>query len=237
MAELTITPRAVGHFLEGDILHAHNSVRIANCHLQSICHPRRAEATLVEEYLKRTSQFLFQRVADSVERTDLERGGSTIVIGSTPTIIDGIRQHIRVKEYIDYARRANKHPLFGEAGAERWYGGKKRFNELNQVWNVVEAATPLRRANFRRMRRTPDELKNFLVLSVDDFTEDLEAPLTNESDPENIIVVRHRKFGVDLTETLSRVPASREQVDDRNVVVDVRATQVPRADVVVVRTR
>ena len=164
---------SVGSYDDGDIIEAINSRKIRWKHAEGICSVRhvgvganglRPAGTLAEHYLAETHQYRFVRVS----RTETKR--ITLATGE---------EEIFGPEYGDLAlfirRRLahSRHRIFGQPGAEVWYGGHKDFGHaaMDRVWAEIEHQTDKRAGDHTRWPYSPLERQCFLILPVDDFSD------------------------------------------------------------------
>lgn len=178
MAELLVKIGPGSNYTDGDVLEAFSDRRIACTHAQHICHPRRADRnqsglilrdSLAERYLEIVSEFRFERIsATEIERITLATGARERF---GPESID-VRLFIR--------RRKVKldHLLFGEDGAEVWFGGRTNVDAANvaRVWDDIEIRTKHRRRDERHVLWTMGRLdiRSHLAIRVDPM-DDIEA--------------------------------------------------------------
>ncbi|MDP3911641.1 MAG: hypothetical protein Q8Q14_14745 [Gemmatimonadales bacterium] len=246
MAEVLLTVRAQSGYGDGDVLCAFSRRRIRCCHAAMLCHVRKAGVTraglrrdgLARDAQEIVYQYRFARVsAADVERTDLATG-DVVTFGPTPTIIDGKRQHMDVAAFVRRRVRHANHRVFGTPGREVWYGGRQDMSDaaLDRVWARIEHHTGRRDDEpvHTRWPLTPHELRVFLAVPMEDFTDDEAAPWVapeyDDSDPENPVLVskrRHRVAWRDLM-PLDIPPTTRaEDVLNRTKSVDARDRAAP----------
>lgn len=107
---------------------------------------------------------------------------------------------------------------------------------VGDVWTVIESKTDFDRADYRKWPATPAELRSFLFLDVEDFTEperhEFEAPLMRDTpesyNPDHQIIVRARKHWIDWREMADFSGADREKILDASTRIDWRHIQRDR---------
>ena len=192
-------------FQDGDILCAFNERRILCTHAQHICHPRRAARNasglifanaLSHRWYELTHQYRFERVsATEVRRTVIATGDSE-VFGPRP---NEKGEAIDVRLYVRRRRLKADCVMFGEDGAEIWYGGRKDHSAatVSAAWDEIESRTALERADHADARW----LSGGLRLRVDEFDDAESAALTeseyDNTDPEKPILTKKRTHLVD----------------------------------------
>lgn len=241
------------HYQDGDIVCAFNRRRTRHVHAQAICQPRLAPRQsnglialdhISRTYLAAVSEFKFERVsATTVVRTNLWTG-EVDIIGPTPNE-KGLS--INVEAFIRKRQSVIGFGLYGDTGAEVWYGGRQRSDNttLSSIWMAIEEHTPERETNYGLWPLGTHELKHFLAIHVDDFddveADALVAPEVEEpDDPENPeqrpVVIRKRKRHLPWRELRGMSSGRIAQVEDYNVPVDVRPER-KHVRVVHVRTK
>jgi hypothetical protein len=202
--QLLIHPRVGQGYDDGDVLLAPNSRQIRSVHAQHICWSRRngrkvggmlgGTHPLLELLFQRTRQYKFERVSWSeVRRTD-QWTLAQDTIGPTPNTAG---EYIKVDQHVSLLKAAGKQPLFGDEGAEIWYGGKTRYDggALDIVWVEIESRTPHREAEYRDWPVTSAEKKEFLPIETDDFDDatakELVSPLRH-TEPVEILTVEEQ---------------------------------------------
>lgn len=225
--ELLLMTRTIGpppSPQEGDIIVAVNELRTFNVRTQHITNPRRAakaaktflgDESLPKRWLEAVSQYRFERISETeVRRTEI-RTGTFVVFG--PSAID-------VSQFVAN-RKAALDPLFGTDGAEVWYGGRMNITNatLNEVWDYIELETAHRRTDAENslFPWTPLELRRFLVMPSDDFsdqqTSDLVGPLVQNETNDAYDLVREHRYYVDW----DAMPLPVAKPDIRNVSLEV----------------
>ena len=237
MAELLLKVGTRGpdpDWQDGDILVAPNDRRISQVHLEHFCHVRRAGLTrdgrrpdgLARIYREAVYQYRFDRVSNTViRRTDLWTGDEQL-FSDVPRVVDGQFQHIHVSEFITRALDHSGHGVFGTPGAEIWYGGLKDFaaSKLDHVWPEVEDREKIKRADYSLFPWGAEDLKQHLVLKVDDFDDARVATmLAEDRDKITNQTIRRRTSKVDWR-TLDLGVDARD-IDDPIKAVDIRASK------------
>lgn len=225
-------------YQDGDIMCALNDRRILDVHTQHVCSKRlagfnseglRPANSLTAAYLESVMQYKFERISrNEVRRVNLWTAEET-VLSNTP---NHSNEHIDVALYLSRRRSHSEHLIFGVRGSEFWYGGytNASLSRLSTVWDTIESRTPHKRASYTRWPFTANELKNYLILSVPDFT-DLEgsiltSPVLDESDLtklESVIVKRRKRYIAwkDLADSSIVV----DDILNRNKTVDIRSAK------------
>jgi hypothetical protein len=235
MAELILNVRSTSidpkQYQNGDIICAFNQKRIRNVHAQHICNINnfgfnsdglRPTNTLAQVYYEKSYKYKFERISSyEVKRIDLDTLDE-MIFSNTP---NENGEYIYVPEYIKDLKKHSKHKIFGNPGSEFWYGNLKNPDDskLTEVWSEIEARTVYRETDFQLWPLTDIELKHFLVLKIDDFSDiiggELVAPETH-MEGEEIIIDKKRKNKVDW-ENLS-LPNSINDIKDINKKIDIR---------------
>ena len=245
MAELLLKIDPGANYDDGDVLCAFNRRAIRCCHAQHICHPRIATrngsglivpGSPAHVFFEATHQYRFNRVsATQVLRTDLV-ASDTEVLGLRP---NAKGEQIDVRLFVARRKRKADHRLFGEDGAEVWYGGRKDFSnaKLDIVWTAIETQTPLREADHARWPMGRLDVRHHLPVRVEEFDDAVQATLVSqeldETDPENPVVIRKRRHRVDWQTALQLTTEDRDRVRDRNQTFDLRDTrEFARASIV-----
>jgi hypothetical protein len=223
-------------YQDGDIVMAFNRRQTRHRHADILCHPRRAPRTpegliptdeISRHYFEVTHQYRFQRVSEyEVVRENLWTG-EIDVIDNNP---NDRGERMNVPLFIKRHRNTAGFGMFGFDGAEIWYGGNKRFDNatLDTVWARIEEHSPHREVNYGDWPTQAEETKSFLFIRVNDFTDEEErtmlAPMFDETDPKNPVLVRRRNFYVPFRTVLRGMSAGRiAQVDNRAAMKDFRA--------------
>ena len=174
--ELIVKVNSVGDdhtkYQDGDVVETFSKSRIELCHAEMICDHRKADfnlsglrpaGSLAELFQALVSRYKFERVSTSeVQRTDLI-SGDVSVIGSTP---NENGEYIDVQLYLKRRIRSNTHKIFGEIGAEVWYGGSRPDVDRDIIWNVIETHSDNLRNTHQSWPLSDLELMYFLPLAV-----------------------------------------------------------------------
>jgi len=200
---------------DGDILLCKNDRSIKACHASVICNPLKESLNLnglrpdglARSYYELIYEKRFERVsATEVLCTELSTGITTL-IGATP---NDQGQYMDVPLFVQRRLSNPHHKVFGSPGSEVWYGGadKSDDNTINSVWDHIEEHSGLLRTNHTQWPLTDTELSHFLVLPVDnpsdnvslnmvsseiDFDEQ-QPEFTTDNGPGGNIVKKHRAF-------------------------------------------
>lgn len=234
-------------FEDGDVIHAMNDIRILDVHAQHIVHSKLAERnadtliptdSLTAFYLERVKQYRFERTGSlTLTRTNLFTG-ETDEISDVPNK-DGERMNIPM--FIARKVQSPRHQIFGEMGAEIWYGGNSSFTltDMNDIWTEIEVKTSFLKANHSDWPFTINETSEYLIFKVDDFdmTErgDLESPLLDDTPDENVL--KHRKHNVDWRNDLGLTAKQKSDIESKIGSLDYRFLSVKtRADIITTKT-
>lgn len=244
MAELLLKTDAGSGYEPGDILCAFNARRIRCCHAENICHFRKANrnasglivaSEVARDWYEATHEFRFERVS----ATEIER--VTIATGARERLSDKPNakgEAIDVRLFIARRKQNPLCPLFGEDGAEFWYGGRIDTSnaKLTTVWNAIQTKTPHRETSFQRWPMGTQELRSHLAIRVNEFddveAETLVAAEVDDTKPD-LPVVQKRRNRVDWETRLSLTAADRQKVRDKSEAFDLREVrQYTRASIV-----
>lgn len=176
MAELLIkikpNPQNPTGLQDGDIINAFNNLYIKRVHAECICNPAkeqfnsdglRPKGCLADMFLSKVSEFKLQRVganeAKKIRLSDMAE------VNDPWLVIAGIDEFFMIR------KQNPKHQVFGTAGSEYIYGGRRSAPDsvLNDIWAEIEYRTPLREVDHRKSPMRGDEFKFFLALTVTDF--------------------------------------------------------------------
>lgn len=234
MAELLLKVDRGSNFDDGDILCAFNRRSIRCCHAQHICHIRKAKRNgsglilpteVARDWFEATHQYRFDRLsATEIQRTMLATGDIDF-ISDKP---NEMGEYMDVRLFIARRKRKPDHYLFGEDGAEIWYGGRidMSHGKLDRVWNAIETKTPQREAEHGRWPMGRLDVRHHLPIAVDEFDDDeandLVSPELDETDPEKPVVIQKRKHDVKWRDVLELSRREIEQVRDRGQIMDLR---------------
>jgi len=243
-AELLLQVGNSNGFKDGDIVHAVNDRAISDVHLQHLCHVKneklkkdglRNSGTCLEEYLKVTSLYKFERISYSeVRRTNLDTL-DTDVIGHEP---NAQGEHMIVERHIQYMLKDPRHKVFGTENAEYWYGGNRprTVASLNKVWKKVEDTTAHKQADYTEFPWKDRELKRYLAISVDDFPDEVITLATTPEKDKDDTVIKNRIYYIDYKNDLGLNSFVKASIADKDTKVDIRYLLM--SDVVnVVQTR
>lgn len=234
MAELILKIEPGAGYEDGDVLCAFNRRAIRCCHAQHICHVRQAQRNgsglilttdVARDWYEATHQYRFNRAsATEVMRTEIATDASEL-FGPTP---NERGEAIDVRLFIRRRKLKPDHHLFGEDGAEIWYGGNVDTSNarLDRVWTAIETKTPNRRTDFPRWPMGRLDVRHHLPIRVDEFDDDARDVLVSQeldaTDPENPVLVKKRRHRIDWRNALQLTDADRERVLDRSQEFDLR---------------
>jgi len=249
MAELLLKVKEAPNWDDGDIVCAFNDRHISQVHAQEICHPRevgfnseglRNHDTLVEVFLRTVNQFRFERISVTEISRYNQWTDEIDIIGAIP---NDKGEYMDVEMFLKRRRKHARHVIFGKVGSEIWYGGKMDCSDerLSIIWADIEDRTDKKKADHVLWPLSDTEKAHFLGLSVDGFDDEESTKLTasevDESDPDNIVVIKKRvnlvayaDMGVMSGDTLAHIA-------DPKVIVDVRGEDKvnKRAEIVQVK--
>lgn len=248
MAEVLLIVHPTPKYEDGDVLCAFSRRRIRDVHAQHICDQRHVARNrdgwlpldcLTRRYLEATCEYRNERIArQAVMRTNLFTGDADV-------ITDRLNARGEATDVEMYLRRRAAHRdkegtpknlVFGTDGAEVWYGGRTRAGDaqLDQVWTQIEQHSPFREVAHRTYPLSDYERREWLVLPVEDFTEDEGAALVApEMDGETTVRARQRSVRWRDLFPHAGPTATVEDVLDRSKIVDVRTRAVPFARAIV----
>ncbi len=177
-------------------------------------------------WLEKARQYRFERQ----NATEVKR----VLLSDMTEEIFGPSQ-IDVESFVQRRLKHPTHQIFGNAGSEIWYGGKTTVDEptLDTVWAEIESLTSELESTFNFFPIGTDDLIDHLVLTVDDMddvdAQDMELPDTDETDPDNPITLKKRKWTFPW-QAINGMTASRiADVQAAGVSVDVRDVKHPRS--------
>lgn len=163
---------------DGDIVHAFNRRDLRQHYAGKICSvkrtPQRAgqlrdSNSLAFKWIEKHSEYKFERLtADTVKRTNLVTLQES-VFGPIP---NEHGEHINVQKFIAARLLKGLHTIFGEAGSEIWFGGSRELldSDFDEIWSQIEFETPYRETERLDWPATPAELKMFLWIRTNDFS-------------------------------------------------------------------
>lgn len=236
-------------YQDGDIIVAVNDRRIKDVHAQHICNRKlagfnkdglRPSGSLPEVYLSKIYTFKFERVSKTeIRRTNLLTLEEDILSG-TP---NQKGEQIDVELFITRRKKHHNHAIFGKPGEEYWFGGYQDNSDtkLDEVWQEIEARTAFRKVNHTKWPFTPHELRQFLVLPVNNFTIEEETELTASVIDREGNILKKRKNSINWRDLLGKTPLENdptlEKILDKNISVDIRGKGLfERSTVVRVKT-
>lgn len=220
MADLLIRVRDGANAEDGDIIVAKNDTQIKTVHAQIICDYRPLIGanglipanTLSQDYFEATHEFKFIRSGSQVTRVTLA------------TSEEEDADQMDVSLYVVRRILGGKKAMFGNNSNDCfWYGGNFRYDDA--VWDAIESKTVHNRSDFTLWPFNSGEKRGWLPIKVDDFTEDLTAPLIDNTDPENPITIKKHKYKVDWRNLSGMSTRSIDDVLSREKEVDRRLTR------------
>jgi hypothetical protein len=153
---------------DGDILDAFSSRRIKAVHAQHACNAvvetdgsgLRIRGTLAELILQETRQYKFIRSGSVITRVNRLTSES-----------EDVSDQIKIALFLERRLSNPNHRIFGTPGNEVWYGGRTAYDAvtLDRVWAEIEKRTELREADHRLWPFGRQDLKEHLIIPVDDF--------------------------------------------------------------------
>lgn len=230
MAELLLKVGTIGpdpRWQDGDVVCAWNSRMVSQRHLSIIAHPRllppgrRAIDSHAFDYLGGVCRFRFERIsATEVRRTDTT-GALPVEIFNNTANAQGER--IDVGAYLARQLRHPNHAIFGAAGTEIWFGGRRDYatSRLDAIWTKVEARSGLLKADHDQFPITETEKRHFLPITLDDFSDATMFALlardvsdTMEDGADRLVVNQRRVSHVDWENLPGMTRGRRAQVRD-----------------------
>jgi len=226
---------------DGDVLMAYNSRRISHVHSEMICNPRIKgkriggfvgnKQPLAQIFCENTCEFKFEKISKTEVRKTRLSDMQELLITTNQDFVDFGLKTVRmdINLYINRRSVAKKKLLFGTKGREIWYGGNTFADNtnLNIIWTAIETHTPLRKINHQNYPGL--NFKKYLIIDVVDFDDqtsgDLMSPLTDNTDPENIIVLKKRKTWSDWRKHFL---VNTRDILDRKKTVDIRGLEFKR---------
>ena len=210
---------------DGDIVDAFNTRRVRCVYAQHLCKAH----DLREMFLLKTCQFQFVRVSKrEVKRIALATMAEDI-LSDKP---NEAGEYIDVPLYVARRLKGQRHCIFGAPGKEVWYGGKCDHSNaaMTAVWAEIETRTPEREADYMLWPFTDAELKQHLVMPVDDFSDaelieyknPLREPTGKVSDEGHPLyrIVKKRKHFVDWQADLGLTAKEQTDLQDANKRID-----------------
>lgn len=234
MAEILLKVGAGANYEDGDVLCAFNNHRIQSTHAMQLCHHRKfgfnssglRPGGLAQEWQELIYQYRFTRSGVEVIRETLETGAIEI-FGSPDIDVD---QFVRRR-----LKHAN-HRIFGQPGAEIWYGGRTNINDtvLTAAWNRINFHTGKNKTDTEYtlwpMGRL--DIRHHLAIRTTDFTnaesDAFVAPqheLDGDGDPiedteGNFVTLAKRNIKINwVSDLLDDLGVTEAEVRDRNFAV------------------
>lgn len=236
MAEIICKVGQGSTYEDGDILCAFNNTHIKYVHANHICKPigfnssgLRSRDTLAEVLFVNTSLYRFERVSNSVKRTNLITNQIDI-FDQTPQWIDGKYQSIDVERFLQRRINQSNHNIFGVTGSEVWYGGNRDI-EIDSVWERIEDETNHNRSQrkYQIFPLTERELIAHLAIAVDDFDYPTAGEVTGPELDENEEVIKRRRF---YTSYCDVFPNDVSCICCKETLVDLRDNEKIRVEIV-----
>ncbi len=232
MAELAVKTRPGSNYADGDILCCFNNRRIRCAHAQHICHVKMAARNafglilpteVAHDWFENVCEFKFERVSRKEIKRILLSDMSEETLSDVP---NAKGEAMDVPLFIELRKRATgKHYLFGEVGAEFWYGGKTDVSNANMdlVWTAIEAKTPLLEADHKLWPLGSKDKTHHLFFAIDNLSDAranaLVVPDLDETDPDNPIIISKRLHHVNWRNDLGLSARTVADVEDRDVEV------------------
>lgn len=226
MAEIVLKVKSGANYVDGDILAAFNNRMIRCVHAQHICHVKNAgggvgvhrnSAHVTKDFFENTHQYRFERISKTEVKRILLSDLTEEVFDSTPRIVDGQEQYTNVELFVRLRLRHARHTMFGTAGAETWYGGRKDFSDtaLDLVWNAIETKTSNREVDFKSWPCGANDCRSHLFIAVLDFN-DVRARELVEPD---LVTPHKRKHFIDFRNDLGLSAKNIQDIDDKTLKV------------------
>lgn len=206
-ADLIVSVEDARGYEEGDVLNVFNSASVLRVHAQHEVHPKRVARrasgaiqadTLLETYLDETKQYKFERISSTeVRRTD-RFTNSIDTISATPNA-DG--EYMNVQLYIDRRLKHDRNKVFGEEGAEYWFGGNSSITvtTMDRVWDAIETEKGIVRPS--TFPFTANEMRRYAVLRVADLTPRQLNEVISSSTTDSGEFIKARARKIDFTKT------------------------------------
>lgn len=219
--QMLLATRDTASFKDGDIIHAFSKRQIRDVYAADICSVQyaghnsdglRIPGSLPDVYQSNTYKYRFDRLSDTqVLRTEIESGAEATL-------------DMDARHYVWRATQNPNHRIFGVTGAEYWYGGPQyaSWEALDVVWQAIEDQTAFKDLG-QEFPFTTAETSKYLPTSYNDMTDEkvaeYTAPLLDETDPDNPVVLEQRKHYIDWR-SLRYVDEA--AVEDPNIPTDER---------------
>jgi hypothetical protein len=228
---------------DGDILHAWNNRDIEWQYLKNdLCHPWKATlnsdglidlGTIYEDLLRHTSRFKYEQISvNTVTRTNLvtlETEDINEVPNANGETLELQKWLNRKMAHTNPVNGGTVFPLFGATGAVVWYHKEGNTSQpvLNALWVDIEAKTSELQADHQDSILEPSVLQHNLVVKTTNFTQAIkatyEAQLSDETDPENALLLKRRTHFVDYWD-IGGIQEHTDDIRNPNVAVDLRST-------------
>lgn len=175
MAELLIKIDDGANYADGDCICAFSDHRIGCTQAEMICRPRPSDrnasgllllSSLSSLWMRSVMQYRFERISPTQIRQIDQHTDTATIFG---------RESIDVRLFVRRRKRTQKHMLFGEDGAEVWFGGRMNLSRptINRVWQGIELRTQHRKTSdrFRFWPMGRMDIRSHLAVRVDDLTD------------------------------------------------------------------
>jgi hypothetical protein len=188
------------HYKDGDIVQAFSNDRIYMCHAEMICSVKnfpldvvtglRPNGGLFMKFMEKSHQFKFVRVSETeVKRINLDTLEEDI-LSNTP---NSSGERIDVHQYLLSRFRISKHTIFGESGAEIWYG-KSRRGDIEAIWNDIETHSDNLKNQHSSWPLTDIEKRHFLPLNASGFKGGIVTEISNDTVSDRNLAVYQTKM-------------------------------------------
>jgi len=236
MAELVLKVGNSKVYEDGDVVDAFNRRRTRCVHAEGICHVklvekqsngRRVANSLAEMFRQQTYQYRFERVSlKAVKRINQWTLDEDVF---SDVSVKG--EYIHVQNFVNRGLRHDCHVIFGEPGAEIWYGGKTKVDSvaMDAVWAEIEQRTAIREMDYVLWPCGLCDLKEHFFVSVNEFDdmtlEDFKAPLlditqlTSDGQPTR---VKKRKNNINWRKDLGISSRTIMDIEDLSKPIDKR---------------
>lgn len=191
---------------DGDVLHAFNEKQILNVHAQHAVNPKDMERvngrivpnSLLEKYLEEIQELKFERISEtSIRRTNLWTGE----VDTISNVPNKNGEYMDVPLYLErrITLQPDRNKIFGSEGSEYWYGGGTRITDANmdEVWDEIESRTSRRRS--KEFPFTENEKRSFMVMKVENLSDEEVADITRPLLDENGNILKARAAKVDIS--------------------------------------
>jgi hypothetical protein len=175
--------------------------------------------SLLEVYLENTKEYKFERISQGqVRRINLQTGQQDIISGQP----NADKEYMDVPLYIGRRLKNPNHQIFGIPGSEYWYGGNTLLTDtgLDKIWAQIEARTGKKKQDHLNFPFTPYEIKKYLVVSVEDLSNEdageLTRPVLGLPDKDgNQETIKSRKYKVDWRNTLGLSNQEKQDIENK----------------------